>query len=333
MRNRYLHTLIFLLGFSITSVFAQNTSSADTSILNTLKQYPNKNLPVRKPLLLIKRVEIEVTPLDLQVNYWRSWTTFGVNINQASFSENWRGGGVNSIALGTNFNYKIDYTKDEKNFVSEIVLQYGKLKNKGQLERKTNDRIFWDNKLALRLSKSWFFFGSINFESQFDNGYSYSTVNQQETRTLISRFMSPGYLTESIGVEYKPNKYFWLRIGTGTARQTFVLDTSLYHNNQKNFGVTPGKRFRNELAFQAVASFDKEIATNLTLKSRYSLFANYEHLEHIDHRLDATLTARVNRLINVSLTGVALYDKDTDNHIQASQALALGLIYKFPFRQ
>lgn len=332
MHNRYLHTLIFLLGFSFTSVFAQNTTSADTSILNSLRQYPHKNLPVRKPLLSIKPVEIEVTPLDLKVNYWRSNSTFGVNVNQASFSDNWQGGGVNSIALGTSFNHKIDYTKEEKNFVSEIVLQYGKLKNRGQLERKTNDRIFWDNKLALRLSKSWFFFGSINFESQFDNGYSYSTVNQQEVRSIISRFMAPGYVTESIGVEYKPNKFFWLRIGTGTARQTIVLDSTLYRNNPKNFGVTPGKRFRNELAFQGVASFDKEIATNLTLKSRYSLFANYEQLEHIDHRLDATLTARVNRLINVSLTGVALYDRDTDDRIQASQALALGLIYKFPFK-
>lgn len=332
MFSRYIHILIFLLGFSFTNVFGQN-SKADTTILNELKQYPDKNLPVRKPVLVIKPVEIEITPLDLKINYWRNWTTFGININQAAFSDNWRGGGVNSLALGTNFNYKTDYTREGKNFVSEVIFQYGKLKNKGQLERKTNDRIFWDNKLALKLSKSWGFFGSINFESQFDNGYNYSTDAQnQEVRRIISRFMSPGYVTESIGLEYKPNQFFGLQIGTGTARQTFVLDTALYHNNQKNFGVEPGKNFRNELAFQAVANFEKDIATNIHLKSRYLLFANYEQLENIDHRLDATITARVNRLINVSLTGVALYDEDTDNFIQASQTLALGIIYKFPFR-
>ena len=102
MHNRYL--LIFLLGFSFTNVFAQDT--ADTSILNTLKQYPNKNgLPVRKPLLSIKPVEIEVTPLDLKVNYWRSWSIFGINQHQAAFSDNWSGGGVNSLAIGLNFNH------------------------------------------------------------------------------------------------------------------------------------------------------------------------------------------------------------------------------------
>jgi hypothetical protein len=119
-----------------------------------------------------------------------------------------------------------------------------------------------------------------------------------------------------------------LRIGTGTARQTFVLDTSLHQTNPKNFGVEPGRRFRNELAFQLVSSFEKDIATNLNLKSRYVMFANYEKLKNIDHRLDLTLTARINKLINVAISGVALYDNDTANRIQASQTMSLGLVYK-----
>lgn len=269
--------------------------------------------------------------LELSINYWRTWTSFGVNVNQAAFSENWGGGGVNSLALGGQYTYKTDYTKGDKNFVSDLILQYGKLKNKDQLSRKTADRIFWDNKVALKLSKSWYFFGSVNFESQFDRGFSF-TKNAQgnEVRTLLSRFMAPGYLTESIGFEYKPVKYFFVRIGTGTARQTFMIDTNLYKTNPKNFGVEPGENFRNELAFQVVGAIDKDIAENLNLKSRYTMFANYEKLKSIDNRLDLTLTARVNRLINVSLAGIVLYDDDTADKIQASQALSLGLVYKFP---
>jgi hypothetical protein len=59
------------------------------------------------------------------------------------------------------------------------------------------------------------------------------------------------------------------------------------------------------------------------------MFANYEKLTGIDNRLDVTLTANVNRLINVSLTGIILYDDDTSNKIQRSQAMAFGLVYKF----
>ena len=326
--------LIFLFLTYTSIAFAQKPpNEADSVILKELKQYPRKNsLPVRRPVLFPVTVELPKTDsLDLKVNYWRNLTSFGININQASFSENWGGGGVNSLALGGQFSYKTDYTKDYKNYASELILQYRKIKNKDQFARKTADRIFWDNKVALKLSKSWYFFGSINLESQFDHGYSYSKNPQgNEIRTLLSSFMAPGYLTESIGFEYKPVKYFFLRMGTGTARQTFVLDTTLYKTNPKNFGVIPGKSFRNELAFQIVTSIDKDIAKNLNLKSRYTLFANYEQLSNIDNRLDVTLTAQVNRLINVSIGGIVLYDQDTADQIQASQALSLGLVYKFP---
>ena len=325
--------ILFLFISQSMAAFAQNENEADSIILKGLKQHPRKNiLPVRRPVLFPETVTLsELDSLELSVNYWRNWTSFGININQASFSENWGGGGVSSLALGGQFSYKTDYTNGDKNFVSEVLLQYGKLKNKDRLSRKTSDRIFWDNKIALKLSKTWYFFGSLNFESQFDRGYSFNkNAKGNEFRTLLSNFMAPGYLTESIGFEYKPVKYFFLRIGTGTARQTFVVDTTLYKTNPKNFGVKHGKSFRNELAFQVVAAIDKDIAENLHLKSRYTMFANYEKLKSIDNRLDVTLTAQVNRLLNVSVAGIVLYDDDTANKIQASQALSLGLVYKFP---
>ena len=331
----FIRKLIILLFFISQSVagFAQIDNEADSITLKGLKQYPRKNiLTVRRPVLFPEIVTLsEADSLELSVNYWRNWNSFGVNINQASFSDNWGGGGVNSLALSGQFSYKTDYTKGDKNFVSEVLLQYGKLKNKDRLSRKTLDRIFWDNKIAFRLSKTWYFFGSLNFESQFDRGYSFQRNAQgNETRTLLSNFMAPGYLTESVGFEYKPVKYFFLRIGTGTARQTFVVDTTLYKKNPKNFGVKPGENFRNELAFQIVTAIDKDIAKNLNLKSRYTMFANYEKLKSIDNRLDVTLTAQVNRWLNVSVAGIVLYDDDTANKIQASQAISVGLIYKFP---
>lgn len=328
--------LIFLLCLTCSlSAFSQD-SQTDTTDLSDLRLYPSKKpLPVRRPILQLQPVEIADSPLDLKVNYWRNWVSFGVNVNQAAFSDNWSGGGVNSMAVGTTFNYKTDYTKGDKNYVSEVIFQYGKIKNKGQLQRKTNDRLYWDNKVSLKLSKNWSFFGSLNFESQFDTGFAYSKKkdedgNDYEEAKPISRFMSPGYLTESLGFEYKPSKYYWLRIGTGTARQTFVLDTNLYENIDKNYGVEHGKTVRNELAFQLVSNFEKDIMQNLSLKSRYAMFANYEKLRSIDQRLDISLLAKVNRLVNVTVNGVILYDDDASGKVQASQTLALGLLYKFP---
>lgn len=319
--------LFFLFGFQF--VKAQNEVIEPIYVQEI---QPKKNLfPSRSPIFFIYKRYIPLSLLNLKVNYWKTKSSFGINLNQAAFSENWSSGGVNSIALGGLLNYKSEYNKERRNFTSEVILQYGKLKNSGQLERKTNDRLFFDNKAALPISKKWSFFGSISFESQFDIGYSYSKDGQgNEVRKKISNFLAPGYLTESVGFEYKTAKSFSLRLGTGTARQTFMVDTTLYRNNPKNFGVPIGKKFRNELAFQAVANFDKDIMDNLNLKSRYMLFASYEKINNIDQRLDMTLTAKVNKLINVTINGTALYDDDFSGEIQSSQSLALGVVFKMP---
>ncbi|MBC7652837.1 MAG: DUF3078 domain-containing protein [Oligoflexus sp.] len=318
---------IIIVIFCCSSVKAQ-TYRVDSIAVKTIQ--PKKNpFPTRPTIFFIYTRNLPVSNLNSKVNYWKTNLSFGINLNQAAFSDNWSSGGVNSVALGSVLNYKAEYNKNDINYTSEVLLQYGKLKNEGQLERKTNDRMFFDNKAAVKLSKNWSFFGSVSFESQFDLGYTYSKDAQgNEVRTLISKFMAPGYLTESLGFEYKPVNYFSVRLGTGTARQTFLLDTTLYRNNPKNFGVPIGKTFRNELAFQIVANFDKDIMPNLNLKSRYLLFAAYEKLTGIDQRLDVTVTAKVNRLINVTVGATGLYDNDFSNKIQYTQNLALGIVFK-----
>jgi hypothetical protein len=335
-----LAAIILLLSYCSTKVQAQEI---DTLPINTkgldikLKRSP---LPSRQGPLNFEPVKLKPYVVNAKVNYWKTRTNVGINVNQAQFSNNWKGGGVNSIAVGGLLNWKAEYNKNSYSYVSELILQYGKIKNKDQVQKKTNDRIFWDHKASFQLSKNWFFFGSLNFESQFDNGFSYKTVNGAEEATLISKFMGPGYLTESIGFEYKPVKYFSTRIGTGTARQTFVLDKDLFNDPDPNkppkasvYGVEYGKKLKNELAFQVVSAFDKDIFTNTNLKARYQMFIPYEDFEwsRIDHRLDVALTAKINRFMNTSLTGVVLFDKDTGtDKVQASQTLALGFAFTFP---
>jgi len=314
---------------------AQKTDSLkiDTNLLNRYRIDPPKDiLPVQKRPVVLRREPIPVTPLGYEVSYWRKFFTIGLNLNQSAFSDNWSGGGVSSIAVGNNVDLKAEYNKQPLDFTPELVLIYGISKNKGQLARKTNDRIFFDNKLATQLSKHWYFFGAVSFESQFSQGFQYNNdaLGNPNIPVLISKFMAPGYVTESVGIEYKPVKYLDIRLGTGTARQTFVLDTTIYHNIPGNYGVVPGNTFRNEIAFQGVATIDKDIATNMHLEARYALFIPYNNLKRIDDRLDAKLTARVNRLIAVTISGTLLYDITTSTSVQASQALALGVIYKFP---
>jgi hypothetical protein len=337
------HGLFFLLFFVYAfSAAAQQTDSLkkvdsvkiDTNLLNRYRIEPRKNaLPFFYRPIQIQPELIPVPMLDYKISYWHKSILFGLNFSQSAFSNNYSAGGVNAIALGGNFDYKAEYNKTPYDFTTELNLLYGISKNKGQGSRKTNDRIFFDNKVSTQLSKHWSFFGSLTFESQFDRGYNYLNADGTEAQSpyLISNFMSPGYLTESIGFEYKPVKYFDLRFGTGTARQTFVLDTTIYHNQPANYGVPIGHTIYNELAVQVVAAIDKDLSKNIHLNARYALFIPYKQpLAYTSHRLDATLTAKVSRLIAVTMNGTLLYDKNTSVHVQGTEGLALGVIYKFP---
>ncbi len=323
------------------AAYAQNpdptrsdTSRIDTALLNRYRVAPRRNaIPVRTRLPQIRPVVIPAIMPDYELNYWRKSITMGVNFSQSAFTSNYSAGGVSAIALNSNFIYRTEYKKDPFNYTAEINFLYGISKNKGQGSRKTNDRIFIDNKIATKLSEHWFFFGALSFESQFDRGFQYTNGAGQVLNKplLLSNFMAPGYFTESIGFEFKPEKWFSMRFGTGTARQTFVLDTTIYRNNKANYGVPIGKTFKNDLAFQIVTQLDKDIFTNVHLNARYALFIPYEkRIDFITHRVDALLTAKINKLISMTINGTFLYDKTTSKQVQGTEGMALGIIYRFP---
>jgi hypothetical protein len=147
----------------------------DTNLLNRYRIEPRRNaLPMRVRPAMVHEELIPLSMLDYKVNYWRKWITFGININQSAFSNNWSAGGVSSLAVGGNFDYKTEYNKAPFDYVGELLMLYGRVTNKGQIARKTNDRLFFDNKIATQLSKRWFLFGSVTFESQFSKGYQYT---------------------------------------------------------------------------------------------------------------------------------------------------------------
>lgn len=266
--------------------------------------------------------------IDSDTVYWQSEFSAGLNFNQAGFSSNWKAGGVNSVAFGSIVAGKALYQKDKITWDNEMELLFGIVRNEGEQTRKSNDRIFFDSKLGYSLSNNWAAFFSLNYLTQFAEGYEY---NPDGSRSLISRFMAPGFLTSSLGFEYSPSPEFFLRIGPLSPRFTFVNDPNIINNVPTNYGVPAGETMRIEwFAMQLFASFDKNIADNFNIKSRYMMYANYETLawDTIDHRLDVTLTAKITDFINVTLTSISLYDIDQDPGVQYSQALALGILYK-----
>jgi len=265
---------------------------------------------------------------------WKKAFKAGLNVNQAAFSDNWTAGGINSVGFNSFLNYKANYKKDATSWDNEIDLLYGMVNNAGQGNRKTVDRIFLDTKYGRGLNEKWSFAASLNLLSQFAKGYRYDKVNGVEVATLISDSFAPTFVTAGLGFEYNPVSYFKVRISPFAPRITYMRDAARFvtPENPTPFGVMPPDNIRYEwLAAQILAEFNKDIATNVNLKWRYVLFANYETLaaQTIDHRLDISLTAKVNKFVNVSLGGILAYDFDQVDGLQWNQAFNLGVLYTF----
>ncbi len=293
-------------------------------------------LSVFTPFFLL--AQIDTANMPKPVSKWKTKIETGLNITQASYSGNWKAGGVNSISLGTFLNAKAVRKTEKNEWTNDLQLLYGTVKNDGQDLRKNADRIFFDSKFSHKISNHWNLFASVNFMSQFDAGFEYKLVNGAEQSKRISAFLAPGYLTEALGFEYKPINYFSAQFGLGALRQTFVTDQQLYNNygpTDKEFnelyGVKRGENMRNQIVFQTVLNFDKEVMKNVNIKARYMGLLDYDRLAatYIVSRLDVSITAKVNKYISTNLNGVLLYDFDQDKDIQYSQVISLGVMYTF----
>jgi hypothetical protein len=260
----------------------------------------------------------------------------GFNLNQSTFSDNWAGGGFNSYAFGGFSNYVAKYKRKNWDFTSDLQLQLGfqEIQNEGR--RKNADRLFYDLKAGYMINKKWNFFASLNFLSQFIEGYDAKTKSLVEPNkdSLISSLFAPAYLTSSLGLEYKPLEYLWMRFGVGTLRQTFVLDERI--SNAGLYGLKkPGDKLRNQAVLQFIANFDKNLAQNVNLKLRY--MTNFDYLKATEssggmdmaivHIFNANLTLKATKYISTNLQINVIKDPDQDKSAQFSQILSLGVVY------
>lgn len=278
-------------------------------------------------LLLAGTAQAQVDTAAAPKSPWVYKLEVGFNLNQASFTSNWKGGGTNNFAFGAIVRGNLAYKREKVTWVTDLQLQYGFQKNEGQTQRKTQDLVFIDSKAGYQLSEKINAFGAANFVSQFAPGLAYGKdALGKETSSIISRWMAPAYFIQSLGFQYKPVKYFDVRLGVLALRETFVLDPAL--SAAGAFGVDGGQTVNVNVGYQILANFDKDLAKKLNLKMRYLSFGDYSDFPNTNHRFDLILSARITKYINTNVTAVMLYDRNQDAAVQWSQVLAIGLLFR-----
>jgi len=233
---------------------------------------------------------------------WTNGFKASLTFNQVSLT-NWAAGGENSLGANSFLNLFANLKQGKTTWDNSLDLAYGMVKLGDANVRKSDDKIDLVSKLGHNvIHKNLFLSANLNFKTQFGKGYSYPNDS-----VIISDFMAPAYLMLGLGMEYKPYPYLSISFLPLTGRLTIVNDTSL----SQVYGLDPGDKIRPEFGAAFKVTFEKDIFTNVNLKSKLDMFSNYiDQPQNIDINWEAMLIMKVNKFISTYIGVQTIYDHD-----------------------
>ncbi|MDY6800117.1 MAG: DUF3078 domain-containing protein [Bacteroidota bacterium] len=274
--------------------------------------------------------------INIIVPVWDIGSTADINFNQG-YQSNWVEGGENSLsALSVlRFNAGYSYGK-QRTWDTDIEYKLGYLKAGDNPLQKNDDRFELNSKYGRTAFNNWYYSLLFNFRTQFLKGYDYPNDS-----IPVSKFMSPGHLVFSLGLDYKPNKNLTVLISPVTSKFTIVSDTANY--DQTRFGVGANEKIRKEIGAYVKAIWKYNITKDIHMENKINFFTNYtNNPQNIDIDWELNLKMKLTRYIKMSLNTHFIYDDDVDipvfeegeqvgvtKGMQFREVIGIGFSYSF----
>ena len=337
---------------------AIDTAVVDTVVIRRLQeriQDIKKGVTLNTSVISFKKTK----PLDkkykrFQVpSFWQKINLLGLNFSEVAFI-NWNAGNNNSISALANVRFERNYKFRYIQWENYLEMRYGLNAQDNQKLRKTDDALRFSSTFGYRRDtvSNWYYSAKANFNTQFSNGYKYP-----DRTAPISRSLSPGYFFLGAGTSYiSEGRKFNLYISPLTQKATVVLDQDLADKGA--FGVEKaildtdgnviqdGKNLFLELGFLITNHWETQVAKNIALKHRISLYTDYlRRFGNIDVDWELNMDLRVNEFIVTTIGTHLIYDDDIlfgevkdanglvadpgEPRIQFKQLLGVGVSYNF----
>ncbi|BAR49679.1 hypothetical protein TFKS16_2214 [Tannerella forsythia KS16] len=267
-------------------------------------------------------------------SYWKKSGSSSLTFGQTSFT-NWAAGGNNSVSVLASFAGKLGYEKDPWMWDNSVDLGYG-LSYQGSDQIKNDDHIDLATRLGYKASSLWAYAAELNFKSQFYKGYGKYPV-EDETK-YISKFMAPGYLISSVGVNYThPKEDFKVLLSPMSEKMTFVTDRRL--SDEGTYGVDQGKKVFAEFGALAKATYSRKFTENVLFGTELLLTSAYRTFGNVDMDWRLSLDWKLNKYFTFKANTYLLYDDnikfvDKDGtrkgpRVQFKEVIGLGFGYIF----
>lgn len=247
---------------------------------------------------------------------WTHALSFGANVTQVTFKD-WASGGENSLAYALLLAGASIDNSETFQWGNSYKFSFGQARLGNEGVRKTDDEIYFESLLIYKLNSTVNPYASATMRTQFAKGFTYDDTGKG---TAISKFFDPAYLTQSVGMIYLPTPELKTRLGL--ALREMVTSTFTQYTDDP---TTPEiEKTRVEGGFESVTEGAWSIAENMTYATRLELFDPAKHMDRMYVRSDNTLTAKVNKLLNVSLTVQVINDVNMSPRTQFKEVLAIG---------
>lgn len=277
---------------------------------------------------------------NLHRRYWSYYSEVEIAMSQGKLA-NWASGGENSLSLLSNLRYYWNYNRNKTSWENWVHYRFGFMKNGSEEVRKNDDRFELNSKVGQKAFKHWYYTAQFNVLTQLFNSYEYP---KDKDRVLVANFMSPGYFTLSLGMDYKPNNNFSLVISPIAGKWNFVRDTAKI--DAKRYGVSEeGKRFKREAGAQLnLISKLTSLFHIMDMNNELKVFMSYESKDKYinkgkeDERkkripLTAnwklTLNFKINYFMTASIYTETIYDENYSRKLQFKENLNLGVKFRF----
>jgi hypothetical protein len=263
--------------------------------------------------------EKALKPAADSTKVWDIGGSAALNFGQ-TYLKSWAGGGQNSLAVAFTGLVHANYRKNKFAWDNNLVLALGGIalfpqeKYSDNLNkfpfRKNQDNLQLTSIGSYQIDKNgkWFASGLLDFRSQLLTGFGNyahadtvfnddgsieeinTNPNRINTRTKVSQFAAPAYLTLSAGITYKPVSWIQMYLSPVAGKFTFVNPAAnVYDAKSGGEGATayglenPTDVYRAEFGWYFRANLEKEVFKNVIVKTQVELFGNYLDNEHVDN--------------------------------------------------
>ncbi len=252
---------------------------------------------------------------------WKHSVVAGLTLTQVGFKD-WAQGGENALSYTVSLDGKSTRDGELFRWINTYKFSFGQTRLGIQGLRKTDDKIDLESVVTYKLKGDISPYGAATLKSQFATGFKFDAAGN---KTPVAKFFDPAYLTQSAGFSYQPAPQIKTRFGAALRE----ILTSVYNSYADDPATVRVEKIQVDGGFESVTNIEWQFDDNLLLTGKLELFSAFSNPDELIIRSDNSLSAKVNKYVNVILNIQLINDQRVTPRTQVKETIGLGLSYTF----